>query len=203
MKVVIITGGIGSGKSTVCTMLKNDYGWPVYNADGRVKELYAEDPTLLSDIETALGLELRDDKGVFVPSRLASRIFSDAHALQTVEGLVFPVLTDDFARWKADNADKEYLVLESATILEKPSLIGLGDYVTVVDAPLPVRVSRTAGRDGVSHDAVHSRVAMQKLMNAVSEGIVPECVNRVIHNDRDLESLSHQVRDLVKNIIET
>ena len=51
MKVLIVTGGIGSGKSMVCSMLSKDYGYPVYEADKRVKELYLEHPRLMADIE--------------------------------------------------------------------------------------------------------------------------------------------------------
>ena len=71
MKVLVITGGIGSGKSMACRYLHSQYGWPVYEADTRVKELYASHPTLLSDIEAALGTDLRDADGVFNPKILA------------------------------------------------------------------------------------------------------------------------------------
>ena len=73
MRVLIVTGGIGSGKSTVCSMLSNDYGYPVYEADRRVKDLYLEHPSLLADIEEALGECFRNDDGVFQPARLANR----------------------------------------------------------------------------------------------------------------------------------
>ena len=94
MKVLIVSGGIGSGKSTVCRMLENDYGIPVYEADKRVKELYIECPLLLQDIESLLGGSFRNESGDFHPSLLAARIFSDSDALQRVESVVFPVLMD-------------------------------------------------------------------------------------------------------------
>lgn len=197
MKVLIVTGGIGSGKSTVCSILSKEYGYPVYEADRRVKELYLEHPRLLSDIEGALGETFRNEEGRFQPSRLATRIFSCKEDLLEVESLVFPVLTEDFDRWKAENADKDLLVLESATILEKPSLLGLGDQIMVVDAPLQVRIDRAMIRDGVSEQIVRERVASQKLMNEISEGHIPENIDFVIKNDSDIETLRDKLKAFV------
>ena len=197
MKVLIVTGGIGSGKSTVCSILSKEYGYPVYESDRRVKELYLEHPRLLSDIEEALKDTFRNEEGRFQPSRLASRIFSCKEDLIKVESLVFPVLTEDFDRWKTINADKDLLVLESATILEKPSLLGLGDRIMVVDAPLQLRIDRAMSRDGVSKQTVRERVASQKLMNEISEGNIPENVDFVIMNDGDMETLAERLKAFV------
>lgn len=197
MKVLIVTGGIGSGKSTVCSMLSKDYGYPVYEADRRVKELYLEHPRLLTDIEEALGDTFRNEDGEFQPAKLASRIFSHSGDLHKVESLVFPVLMEDFDSWKKINADNKYLVLESATILEKPSLLGMGDLIMVVDAPLQMRIDRAVSRDGVPEKAVRERVASQKLMNEISEGRVPENIDFVIKNDCDIEMLADRLKAFV------
>lgn len=197
MKVLIVTGGIGSGKSTVCCILSKEYGYPVYEADRRVKELYLEHPRLLADIEKALGESFRCEDGKFQPARLAARIFSRKEDLLKVESLVFPVLTEDFDRWKAANADNDLLVLESATILEKPSLLGLGDVIMVVDAPLQLRVDRAVSRDGVDEKTIRERVASQKLMNEISEGCIPENVDFVIKNDGDIETLAERLKAFV------
>ena len=158
MGVIIISGGIGSGKSTVCEIFNAQYGWPVYEADNRVKELYLQHDGLLNDIESALGESFRDEKGVFMPSSLAARIFMDNKALETVESYVFPVLMDDFLIWRKINADKEYVILESATILEKPQLRGIGDCVVVVDAPIEVRVERAAFRGQTTKEVISRRI---------------------------------------------
>ena len=99
MEILVITGGIGSGKSEVCRILQELYGCGVYNADERVKLLYDIHPTLLDDIEKLIGEGLRDDDGRFVPSRLSARIFADRKVLLDVEALVFPALIDDFHTW--------------------------------------------------------------------------------------------------------
>lgn len=189
MKVLVISGGIGSGKSTVCHILETEYGWPVYEADRRVKELYQEHPTLLSDIEKGLDASFRDDSGIFQPSLLASRIFAEPKALAVVESLVFPILMDDFRGWKDGNQDREFLVLESATILEKPELSSMWDYAVVVDAPVDVRVGRALMRGGISRENIVARVDNQVMMNAISNGIIPDEVDYVIDNGGTYESL--------------
>ena len=198
MKVLIVTGGIGSGKSMVCSMLSKDYGYPVYEADKRVKELYLEHPRLMADIEEALGETFRNEHGEFQPAKLAARIFSDNEDLLKVESLVFPVLIEDFDIWKANNADNDMLVLESATILEKPSLQGLGDLTMVVDAPLQLRIDRAVRRDDVPEEIVRKRVSNQTLMNEISEGHIPENVDFVIKNDGDIETLAERLKAFVK-----
>ena len=97
MKVLIVTGGIGSGKSQVCRILKEKYGFPVYEADIRAKALYVEIPEMLDDIEAAVGTCIRSDSGAFVPKMLADVIFTDADALRKVEDIVFPKLKEDFS----------------------------------------------------------------------------------------------------------
>ena len=201
MGVIIISGGIGSGKSTVCKILCDQFGWPVYEADNRVKELYLQHDGLLNDIESALGESFRDEKGVFMPSSLAARIFMDNKALETVESYVFPVLMNDFCSWKEGHADKEHVILESATILEKPQLSGIGDYVIVVDAPIEVRVDRAALRGQTTKEVIRKRIECQPLMNSISEGNVPEGIDHVIINDSDLESLTEKVVNTTRMII--
>lgn len=200
MKTVIVTGGIGGGKSTVCRILERDYACPVYDADKRVKELYQESPFLLNDIELALGERFRDADGVFQPSLLAARIFSDPAALAEVESLVFPVMMEDFQTWKAGHSDKRFAVLESATIMEKPELSGLGDYLVVVDAPLQMRVDRAVRRDRASYDSILGRVCNQRIMNEISAGAVPASVDYVIMNDGGLETLSAKVEKCVESL---
>ena len=110
---------------------------------------------------------------------------------------MFPILTEDFFKWKEANSDKDCLVLESATILEKPSLLSLGDVVLVVDAPLQMRIERAVKRDGVPEDTVRGRVANQTLMNEISAGHIPDTVDFVIKNDCDIDTLAERLKAFV------
>jgi dephospho-CoA kinase len=197
MKVVAISGGIGSGKTTVCRLLETTYGWPVYEADGRVKHLYAEYPHMLEEIERELAENFRNDDGNFVPSKLAARIFSNPDALKVVEDIVFPVLHKDFESWKKMQEGKEYVVLESATILEKQGLHDLYDHMVIVDAPLSVRIERAMKRDGTTYDSVMRRVMNQQLMNAISSGDIPSGVDFVISNAGEEDDLEKSVAECV------
>lgn len=189
MKVLVITGGIGSGKSAVCRILHEAGITAQYNADERVKALYSAHPTILKDIEESLGCVLRNDNGTFVPAKLAARIFPDPEALRKVESLVFPALIEDFNAFAEDHKEEDIIVFESATILEKPQFEGFGDKVVLVDAPYEVRLERACARDGADRAAVEARMANQKLMNALSEGGHDPRIDAVIMNDSDIEEL--------------
>ena len=201
MKVIVITGGIGSGKSLACEYLHSQYGWPVYEADVRVKELYVSHPTLLADIESALDADLRTNDGSFNPQSLASIIFQDSEALSRVEALVFPMLQIDFETWKTEHDDNRFGILESATILEKPQLKDLGDYLLLIDAPVDIRLNRAISRDGVSEVKVKQRMDKQFIMNAISSGSIPAPADHVILNDGSTDKLYKKLDEFVKNTL--
>ncbi len=200
MKVVVITGGIGSGKSIACSFLEEEYGWPVYNADSKVKELYVKSGSLVKNIETALERSFCDENGRFVPSLLASVIFSDRKALETVESMVFPELMADFKNWKSYHNDSDYVILESATILEKPALKDVGDVIVVIDAPVDVRVERASERDSLSADVIFSRVKNQPLMNDISSCRGLD-VDYVVLNDSTLDNLYIKLREIAEKLL--
>ena len=164
--ILILSGGIGSGKSVAAGMLNEMYGFPVYCADRRVKELYEEHPTLLSDIEKELGCTLRDEARFFMPDALARKIFSDGEALDKVEALVFPQLKKDLERWKNEHPSRVH-ILESATILEKEYFKGFGDFALIITAPVDVRIRRAMERDSSCEEHVRARIQKQKLMNSL------------------------------------
>ena len=194
--IIVLTGGIGSGKSQVCRILSEDYGFHVYEADARVKELYNTHPELLSRIEVAIGASFRNAEGDFVPSSLAQVIFCDANALKTVESLVFPVLIDDFNTWMSGITDDLPVIFESATVLEKPQFSGFGDLIVLVNAPYSIRLARAGVRDGDSAK-VESRMGFQKLMNRLSEGESDPRIDYVIDNSGSIDELKAKIKDFV------
>lgn len=200
MQILIVTGGIGSGKSEVCRILRDRYGCGVYDADSRVKRLYDVHPTLLSEIESALDTTLRNEDGQFVPSLLSRLIFSDKAVLHIVEGYVFPALIEDFEFWKEDFESDPFVVFESATVLEKSQFAGFGDKVIVVDAPFDVRLERACCRDGQSREAIYARMHNQTLMNRVSSGDIPQRVDAVIMNDGTVEQLQERVDETLQRL---
>lgn len=196
MKVLVVTGGIGSGKSLVCRMLA-EKGIPVYEADRRAKQLYVEVPSMLDDMEAALGVRLRDSKGDFVASSLAEVIFRDEDALNKVEDILFPVMKKDFADWAAAHG-KEVVAFESATVLEKPQFEGFGDIVLLVDAPVQLRMSRAVSRDGGSEEKIQARMKAQSLMNRLSEGETDSRIDQVLVNDSTEAELRRKLDEFIE-----
>lgn len=197
MEVLLVTGGIGSGKSEVCRIIHEIYGCGIYCADKRVKELYGEYPDLIDRIEAALNVSVRDGQGCFRPEMLAAIIFNDRKLIETVEKIVFPVLMDDFNRWKSLYLDERFVVFESATVLEKPQFKGFCDKVIIVDAPFEVRLERACRRDSQSREKILARMKNQTLMNRISEGDVVPDADALICNDGDLSGLVNIVRKTV------
>lgn len=204
VSTVVITGGIGSGKSAVCSMLAEN-GVPVYDSDSRAKELYNLRPDILDLICGLIGEDVRDCNGRLDRRKFASLIFSDPSMLEAVESVVHPALMDDFLLWKSSLSDSfdgwrfacgPFVAFESAIILEKPYFRGFGDITVLVDAPFEVRLARACRRDGADREAVLSRMARQGLMNSISSGAVVPDVDHVIMNDGDLASLRASVFSL-------
>lgn len=197
--IIVVTGGIGSGKSSVCRILAERYGFHIYEADAKVKELYDVHPSLLDEIELALGRRLRDEYGRLMPSELSKVIFSDINALNKVESLVFPALKEDFIKWMTENDDGLPFIFESATILEKPQLEGFGDMTVLVDAPYQIRLQRAASRDG-DKARVEARMVHQKLMNDLSNGAADDRIDHVIDNSGTESELMTKIGEFITEI---
>lgn len=195
MSVLVITGGIGSGKSQVCEILRENGYDTQYNADAKVKELYLTHPGLLGQIEERLDCVLRDENGSFVPSRLSGIIFSDPESLKVLEGIVLPILAEDFAEFVSRHKDSKVVIFESATVLDKPQFEGIADKVIVVDAPLELRLERACSRDGATREQILLRMKNQNSVNAISEGAVDQRVDYIIRNDGTFARLRQLVED--------
>lgn len=201
--ILIITGGIGSGKSLAAGMLNEMYGYPVYNADKRVKELYMTHPTLLSDIEREVGCKLRNDNGCFIPALLAELIFNDPSTMDKVESLVFPVLMEDFTLWQKEHPGRVQ-ILESATILQKNFFDGIGDLVLLVNAPYELRTERAVKRDNASKESVTARMKAQKMMNDVDllKAVCPRKI-WICENDGSEQDLREKLKDFAEKTLLT
>lgn len=184
MLTVLVTGGIGSGKSAVCAIL-SEKGIPVYDCDTRVKAFYERRPSLVKRLEEALGISLRGDDGKFQRARLASVIFSSADARNTVEDIVYSVLLADIERWRRRHRDAPVVAIESAILLSKPVLRSLPDAVVLVEAPEELRIRRVMQRSGLSRGEVLSRISAQEIPSGEA--------GAVIVNDGSEEKLARAV----------
>ena len=200
MRVLAVTGGIGSGKSEVCRILARHGLELQYNADARAKALYTECPGMLDAMEDALGCVLRSEDGTFIPSALAAVIFTDKGAMEKVEALLYPEMIRDFHRVMQAAGENQIVVFESATFLEKRQFDGFADTVLLVDAPFEVRLERACARDEASRDAIMARMKCQTLMNALSEGHVDPRIDYRVLNDGTRQELEEKVLKVLKEI---
>ncbi|MFB0973289.1 MAG: dephospho-CoA kinase [Bacteroidales bacterium] len=161
MKVLAVTGGIGSGKSYIVRIF-NAIGIPSYDADTEAKSLYSRKPEILQRVAQVAGSDIVRD-GVLQKQVLAARIFSDPSLLSEVERIVHPAVLEDFIQWKAqrEREGAELVLLESAIVLEKPAFLGCYDKVLTIIAPLEIRIERVMRRDRCTRDAALARIGSQ------------------------------------------
>ena len=152
-----VTGGIGSGKSTVCELLR-DRGVAVYDSDSRAKQLMVESDALREQLIAAFGAECYNAEGLN-RAFLASKVFGNEEALQQLNSIVHPAVRADFQTW-AEQQPSPYVVLESAILFEAGFETEV-DATLAVMAPMPMRLERTMARDGVDKESVMRRMEHQ------------------------------------------
>lgn len=152
-----ITGGIGSGKSTVCRLFEK-LGVPVYDSDSRARFLQDNSLEIVVAIETSFGKECIVD-GRIDRNRLASVVFSDPSKLRQLESIVHPVVRRDIEKW-IEECDSEYCLIESAILFES-GFDSIVDYTIAVLAPMELRIERAMKRDGSDREQVVRRISLQ------------------------------------------
>lgn len=193
MKTLLVTGGIGSGKTLVCDYLQNNYV-PVYNSDERTKQLYDRHPEIVTRLEEALGEPLRGEDGRLDRRRLAAIIFSDPEKRRTVEDIVHPLVREDFDRWCAGQ-EYELVAMEAAAALESEAFRDAFDAVILVTSPLEERIKRVAARDGLSEEEIRDRVDAQDFSAAEDGSAI------VLRNDADIPTLHARVEDILAKFV--
>ena len=156
MMRVGVTGGIGSGKSTVCELFAQQ-GVAVYDCDSEAKRLMAEDEAVRSAIVEAFGEEAYAG-GELNRQFLAEKVFGSEEQLSKLNAIVHPAVREDFARWCADHSSEAYVMMESA-ILFDAGFESEVDLTLAVLAPRELRVMRVCNRNGMTPEQVEQRIA--------------------------------------------
>ncbi len=157
MLKVGITGGMGSGKSTVSRFF-GVLGIPVYSADDAGKRLMATDPDLQQQILQAFGSSAYTD-GQINRAFLAGQVFKDSQKLALLNGLVHPAVIRDGEKW-IQRQHSPYILKEAAILFESGTYKAL-DLIIGVFAPLPLRLKRIAKRDGLTQEQIMERIQKQ------------------------------------------
>ena len=152
-----LTGGIGSGKSTVAKIFEL-LNVPVYYADEASKRLYHTDKNLMAAIKKHFGEDVYASDQLN-RSRLAELVFSNPEKLELLNSLVHPPTIRDAQEWMQKQT-APYIIKEAALLFESGSAAGL-DYVIGIKAPLHIRIKRVMDRDGVSREQVLHRMNRQ------------------------------------------
>ena len=191
-KVLLVTGGIGAGKSAVSRMLI-ERGVPVYFSDDMAKSLYDRDASLRDSLRRLFGERVFRD-GDVDRHALAELIFADEEKRRALEALVHPAVFRDFEVWKAERPDCALVAFESAILLDRGLPEGFADYVIYVDAPEELRLRRAMERDGSAAESVRRRMQSQKA------GPEHPAVDFVLDNSGDFKALEAALDGVLRQI---
>ncbi|MFL5809512.1 MAG: dephospho-CoA kinase [Flavisolibacter sp.] len=187
-----LTGGIGSGKTTVAKIFEL-LNVPVYYADDASKRLYHTDYDLIQNIKKHFGEDVYNNEQLN-RSKLAAIVFNDPKKLELLNQLVHPPTIRDAREWMASQTTP-YAIKEAALLFESGSAEGL-DYVIGVRAPSHLRIKRAMDRDQLSKDQVLSRANRQ-----INEEIKMRLCDFIIENNEQ-ELVIPQVLELHRMLLE-
>jgi len=185
-KIIGLTGGIGSGKSTIAGYFAA-LGVPVYIADDEAKKiLYRVD--VAAELKAVFGNEIFTDD---VPdkAKIATLVFNDPEQLTKLNSIIHPKVAQHFKSWVSENTGKLFVIKETAILFESGSYKDC-DIIILVTAPIDVRIQRVMDRDGVTYDKVLQRIENQW----DDQKKVP--LSDFIINNVDLESAKKQAVDI-------
>ncbi len=154
-----ITGGIGSGKTTVCQIFET-MGINVYYADDRAKYLITHDSELKNEIVKVFGEKAYLHDGTYNRKYIAEKVFNDESLLQKLNAMVHPAVFKDAELWHREHANDPYTLREAALLFESGSYLSL-DRILFVYCPKDIRLKRVMDRDEVTAEEVQKRMAKQ------------------------------------------
>lgn len=156
-KIIGLTGGIGSGKTTIANYLAS-LGIPVYIADDAGKKVM-QTQEIIEAIKEAFGTAIFD-KNKLNRSKLAEIVFDNPEQLKALNAIVHPAVRNDYNDWLYQRRKEPLVVYESAILFESGRYKDF-DYILTVTAPLETRIERVLKREKISRDQVLSRINSQ------------------------------------------
>ena len=190
MRIIGITGGIGSGKSTIAKVFIS-MGFPVYNSDTRAKELINSNIDVIDSIKQEFGDDIYSSEGLD-RKKMASIVFSDSDKLQKLNSIVHPAVGLDFDKWA--NSQNTSFVLKEAAILFETGIYKSLDKTILVTCPKEERINRVIKRDSATKEAIEARMNSQW-----SEEKKKELADYIIDNSGE-EMVIPQVISLINRL---
>lgn len=191
-----ITGGIGSGKTTVCKIFET-LGIPVFYADTVAKQIMVTDPILIAGVKQTFGAESYLEDGTLNNKHIAAIVFNNATQLEQLNSLVHPAVFRAFDAWIQEVPDTVPYTLKEAALLFESDSYKMCDQTVLVIAPMETRLQRVMQRDGVSEAQVRARMDKQ-----LSDAQKMKMADHLIYNN-ETESLITQVLKLHQQFLHT
>lgn len=193
IKLIGLTGGIGSGKTEVAKMIETK-GYPVYYSDVRAKEIVNEKAEIKVGIIQLLGEEAYDEKGQYNRKWVAQQVFNNSELLLKLNAIIHPVVKQDFEYWK-NTQNTDFIFKETALLFE----LGLDKSCfksILVTAENQIRIKRVMDRDGKTYREVEAIIQKQ-----MPEKEKRQRADFVIDNNGSWEDLEKQVEEILSQIV--
>lgn len=192
MKIVGVTGGIGSGKTTIINYIKSK-GFAVYIADDAGKKVMQK-PEIIQQINELFHNEVLLEDGFLDRSKIAALVFNNYEKLQQLNNIVHPAVGLDFEEFKKENASEKVIFKETAVLFESGSYKDC-DATILITAPLEIRIKRVMQRDNISKEQVESRIKNQ-LPDQEKAALATYIVENV-----DLQKAFKSIDDIINKIL--
>lgn len=191
-KIIGLTGGIGSGKTTVAHFIE-EFGFPVYYSDDRAKTIVNDSEGLKIKIKELLGEQAYDSNGLYDRKYVAKKVFNNKDLLHELNEIIHPAVKIDFEEWLKKQT--KYLVFKETALLFELKLNRQCYKSLLVTAEDNIRTKRVMDRDGKTYREVES--VMEKQMPEKDKIKLADCI---IYNNTNLEDLKEQTERIVFSI---
>ncbi|MEF9477146.1 dephospho-CoA kinase [Chryseobacterium sp. RRHN12] len=191
-KIIGLTGGIGSGKTTVAHFIE-EFGFPVYYSDDRAKAIVNESEELKIKIKDLLGEDAYDENGLYDRKFVADKVFNNRDLLQQLNEIIHPAVRIDFENWV--NQQSKYLVFKETALLFELKLNRQCYKSLLVTAEDNIRIKRVMDRDNKTYREVEA--VMEKQMPERDKIKMADCI---IYNNTNLEELKEQTEKVIFGI---
>ena len=190
-KIIGLTGGIGSGKTTIANHLKS-LGIPVYNSDDQAKKiLYL--PETIDSLKSAFGNVVFTNE-LFDKDKLAKLVFNNPEQLKLLNQIIHPAVKVDFENWLKANKNSPLIIKEAAILFESGSYKDC-DVIISISAPQEIRIKRVIERDHLTYEEVMSRINNQwtdEMRNKKSDYVI---------DNQDVEKAFAQAEDVINILL--
>ena len=190
-KIIGLTGGMGSGKTTIANHLKS-LGIPVYNSDDQAKKiLYL--PETIDFLKSAFGNVVFTNE-LFDKDKLAKLVFNNPEQLKLLNQIIHPAVKVDFENWLKANKNSPLIIKEAAILFESGSYKDC-DVIISISAPQEIRIQRVIERDHLTYEEVMSRINNQwtdEMRNKKSDYVI---------DNQDVEKAFTQAEDVINILL--